>query len=61
MLVVDSGGGKYEIVAGQRRMKAYRDVLLKRDPEKFSKIPAFIYANLLEWEKKAISINENFT
>ena len=60
VLVVSTGNGKYELIAGQRRMKAYRDVLSKNDPEKFSKIPAFIYENLLEWEKKAISINENF-
>ena len=60
VLVVSLNENKYELIAGQRRMKAYRDILSKKDPEKFSKIPAFIYADLQEWEKKAISINENF-
>ena len=60
VLVVSLNEHKYELIAGQRRMKAYRDILSKNDPEKFSKIPAFIYADLEEWEKKAISINENF-
>ena len=60
VLVVPLTENKYELIAGQRRMKAYRDVLSKKDPEKFSKIPAFIYGDLQEWEKKAISINENF-
>lgn len=60
ILVTDSGGGKYELIAGQRRMKAYRDILALKDPEQFATIPAFVYKNLLEWEKKAISINENF-
>ena len=60
ILVTDSGDGAYELIAGQRRMKAYRDILALKDPEKFTTIPAFVYKNLLEWEKKAISINENF-
>lgn len=60
ILVTDSGGGTYELIAGQRRMKAYRDILALKDPGKFTTIPAFVYKNLPEWKKKAISINENF-
>ena len=60
VLVVESGEGGYELISGQRRLKAYRDILASEDSEKFAKIPAFIYKNLQEWEKKAMSINENF-
>ncbi len=60
VLVVSIDNNRYELIAGQRRMKAYRDILSKKDSNKFSKIPAFVYANLQEWEKKAMSINENF-
>ncbi len=62
VLVVKLGDNKYELVAGQRRMIAHRDILSKKDPQKFAKIGAFVYENVMEdWEKKAISINENFT
>ena len=60
VLVVAIKDDRYELIAGQRRMKAYRDILFKKDPARFSKIPVFVYTNLQEWEKKAISINENF-
>jgi ParB family chromosome partitioning protein len=62
VLLIKIGNNKYELIAGQRRMKAHRDILSKKDPMKFGKIGAFIYENTMaEWEKKAISINENFT
>jgi len=62
VLLVKLGDNKYELIAGQRRMKAHRDFLLKKDPQKFGNIAAFTYENIMEnWEKKAISINENFT
>lgn len=62
VLLVKLGDNKYELIAGQRRIKAHRDILSKKDPEKFGKIAAFTYENIMEsWEKKAISINENFT
>jgi ParB/RepB/Spo0J family partition protein len=61
VLLVKLDEGKYELIAGQRRMKAHRDILFKKDPTKFGKIDAFIYRNnMKEWEKKSISINENF-
>jgi ParB family transcriptional regulator, chromosome partitioning protein len=61
VLLVELDGGRYELIAGQRRMKAHREILFKKDPAKFGKIGAFIYRNnMLEWEKKSISINENF-
>ena len=62
VLVVESGrgGGGYDLISGQRRLRAYRDVLAGGDSDRFAKIPAFIYGNLQEWEKKAMSINENF-
>jgi ParB/RepB/Spo0J family partition protein len=63
ILVVDSGeqaSPRYELIAGQRRMKAHRDILAAKD-SKFQKIGAFCYKPTMEdWEKKAISINENF-
>ena len=62
VLLVKLGDNKYELIAGQRRMIAHRDILSKKDPQKFAKIAAFVYENIMEeWEKKAISINENFT
>lgn len=62
ILLVKLGDNKYELIAGQRRMIAHRDILSKKDPQKFAKIAAFVYENIMEeWEKKAISINENFT
>jgi len=62
VLLIDVGNNKYELIAGQRRMKAHRDILSKKDPKKFGKIDAFLYENnMQEWEKKSISINENFT
>lgn len=61
VLLIKVADNKYELIAGQRRMKAYRDTLSKKDPKKFGKIAAFVYENIMEeWEKKAISINENF-
>ena len=60
ILVVAINDGKYELIAGQRRMRAYRDILSIQYPERFSKISAFVYENLKDWEKKAMSINENF-
>ncbi len=61
VLLIKLDDGKYELIAGQRRMKAHRDILSKKDSNKFNKIGAFIYENSMEeWEKKAISINENF-
>lgn len=61
VLLIKLGQNKYELIAGQRRMKAHRDILSKKDPKKFGKIAAFVYENIMEeWEKKAISINENF-
>ena len=66
ILVVDQGEQastpaiRYELIAGQRRMKAHRDILVAKD-SKFQKIGAFTYKPTIEeWEKKAISINENF-
>ena len=66
ILVVDQGeqtsppAVRYELIAGQRRMKAHRDILVAKD-SKFQKIGAFCYKPTMEeWEKKAISINENF-
>jgi len=62
VLLIKLGDNKYELIAGQRRMIAHRDILSKKDPHKFAKIGAFVYENIMEdWEKKAISINENFT
>jgi len=62
VLVVKLDNNKFELIAGQRRMIAHREILSKKDPEKFCKIGAFTYENTMEeWEKKAISINENFT
>jgi len=62
VLLIELGNNKYELIAGQRRMKAYRDILSKKDPKKYAKIDAFLYENTMEgWEKKSISINENFT
>jgi hypothetical protein len=64
ILVVDHGENtkpQYELIAGQRRVLAHRDHLVKKDAEKFGKIGAFRYSpSMEEWEKKAISINENF-
>ena len=61
VLLVKLSDTKYELIAGQRRIKAHRDILSKKDPVKFGKIDAFLYENSMqEWEKKAISINENF-
>jgi len=61
VLVIKLSDTKYELIAGQRRIKAHRDILSKKDPAKFGKIDAFLYENSMqEWEKKAISINENF-
>ena len=61
ILLIDLGNSEYELIAGQRRLLAYRS-LHAESPEKFSKIPAFTYENRMEeWEKKAVSINENFT
>ena len=60
VLLVMISNEKYELIAGQRRIKAYRK-LNEKNPNKFSKIDAFIYKNTMdEWEKKAISISENF-
>ncbi|MDA8030097.1 MAG: ParB/RepB/Spo0J family partition protein [Alphaproteobacteria bacterium] len=58
ILVHESGDGKFEGIAGQRRLLAYRD-LNASHPGKFSHIPAFVYNKLDDWEKLAISINEN--
>ena len=61
VLLVQLSRNEYELISGQRRFKAYGK-LFKEDPEKFEKIPAFIYENSMEeWEKSAISINENLT
>ena len=61
VLFVQLSRNEYELISGQRRFKAYSE-LFKKDPEKFEKIPAFIYENCMEeWEKSAISINENLT
>ena len=61
VLFVQLSRNEYELISGQRRFKAYSK-LFKEDPEKFEKIPAFIYENCMEeWEKSAISINENLT
>lgn len=60
VLVVKTSDDKYELIAGQRRVKAFREFLVKTNSAKFSQIPAFVYDNILEWEKRAISINENF-
>ena len=64
ILVVDNGENvspRFELIAGQRRMLAHREHLVKKDAEKWGKIGAFRYApSMQEWEKKAISINENF-
>jgi len=52
---------KYELIDGQRRFQAFQ-ILRKKDPQKFAKIPCFRYKNSMEdWEKKAISINANLT
>ena len=60
ILVVEIDENNYELIAGQRRIRAYRDILQKEDSEKYGKIFASIYENTMEeWEKKAISINEN--
>ena len=61
VLLIKLDDDKYELIAGQRRIKAHRDILSKKDPEKFGKIGAFLYDKSMEdWEKKAISISENF-
>ena len=61
VLLIKLDDDKYELIAGQRRIKAHRDILSKKDLEKFGKIGAFLYDKSMEdWEKKAISINENF-
>lgn len=60
ILVIEIDENNYELIAGQRRMRAHRDILLKEDPEKYGKIFASVFDNTMEeWEKKAISINEN--
>lgn len=53
----------YELIDGQRRLLAYQE-LERKYPERseYSKIPAFIYANVMDdWEKKTISVNANIT
>ena len=61
VLFVQLSRNEYELISGQRRFKAYSK-LFEKDPEKFEKIPALIYENSMEeWEKRAISINENLT
>ncbi len=61
ILLIDLGNDEYELIAGQRRLLAYRE-LCKENPAKFATIPSFTYENKMEeWEKKAVSINENFT
>tara|TARA_Y100001936_G_scaffold221424_1_gene236410 strand:+ start:88 stop:960 length:873 start_codon:yes stop_codon:yes gene_type:complete len=60
ILVIEIDENNYELIAGQRRMRAHRDILSKEDPEKYGKIFASVFDNTMEeWEKKAISINEN--
>ena len=64
ILVVDNGENvspRFELIAGQRRMLAHREHLVKKDAEKFGKIGAFRYKPTMEdWEKKAISINAQY-
>ncbi|CAI9832612.1 hypothetical protein IBTHAUMO2_880018 [Nitrosopumilaceae archaeon] len=61
VLLVEGLDEKYELLAGLRRVLAYREILAKNDPGKFSSIPAFVYPDMEEWKKKAISTNANFT
>ena len=52
ILLIELEDGKYELIAGQRRKKAYEQ-LIKEFPDKFKNIPAFIYENTMEnWEKR---------
>ena len=61
VLLVKLDRNEYELISGQRRFMAYSK-LFEKDPGKFGKIPAFVYENNMEeWEKRAISINENLT
>jgi len=60
VLAVGRNDGTYELVAGQRRMLACRQILRPRHPGQFSEIPAYVYDGLEDWEMTAMSINENF-
>ena len=49
----------FELIAGQRRTRAHRKLITDGEKQ-FQNIDAALYENTMEeWEKKAISINEN--
>ena len=51
----------YELLDGQRRYLAFL-FLAKNNPEKFLKIPSFVYKNTMEpWEKKTLSLQANLS
>jgi ParB/RepB/Spo0J family partition protein len=59
VIVVQIDEDHYELIAGQRRTIAHRKLVTEGE-KKFQNIDAAVYENIMEeWEKKAISINEN--
>ncbi len=60
-LVEIEGGKSYELIDGQRRYLAFL-MLGKDSPQRFSRIPSFVYKNTMEdWEKKTMSLHANLS
>ena len=59
IIVVKIDEDNFELIAGQRRSLAHRQ-LIADGKKQFQDIDSAVYENIMEeWEKKAISINEN--